>query len=290
MAGVVNIPKVTQIAGGILGDQSKALQAIRDALEGIKGDWPIRVESSGKNSLKVTYQGIPGESGAFWSGVLRAHDGVVIASWTIDDELTGFDEYLCYDGVTGIASFQSSPDSKKHCWHVCEIDSDTGQLVLSGDTCGDAVMPVPDTWIERQVLQSDVDSADAKLKFDDLKITGDKEGEESGFIFAKPEDEEDGLSQMKPTGIGTIPSEKQVGLLATSGTSAAWGVIETDPWPENSKVTVVTGVDAEIDMTASGNTLTIRLRFLFSEIDFNAHTITEKPELYSTGTISGVTC
>ena len=60
MPGVVNIPKVRQIAGGVLGEQSKALRAIRDALEGMKGDYPIKIVACGKNSFKVTSQGDDG--------------------------------------------------------------------------------------------------------------------------------------------------------------------------------------------------------------------------------------
>lgn len=228
-----------------------------------------------------------------WTGFVKSFDGVQLKDYSKDisdiEKMSPAGIYYEYDPIDQTDRFTNSPADGKLAWQVFDYDPESGYS-LSASVSGDIVLPVPEKWEERQVLQTDKESEDSAMVFADLKITADKEGEETGFIFSKPDDEEDGLSQMKPTGIPTIPSEMQVGLLATGATSAHWGIIETDPWPENSKVTVITGVDDEIEMTASGNTLTIRIRFLFSEIDFNAKTITEKPDFYATGTISGVTC
>ena len=86
MPGIVNIPKVRQIAGGVLGEQSKALQAVRDALEGMKGEWPITVVSNGNNSFKVTFDGESGGSGLDVAGTPGLFKVVSLLGWTLSAE------------------------------------------------------------------------------------------------------------------------------------------------------------------------------------------------------------
>jgi hypothetical protein len=228
-----------------------------------------------------------------WTGFVKSFDGVQLKDYSEDisdiEEMAPAGIYYEYDPIDQTDRFTDSPADGKLAWQVFDYDPESGYS-LSASVSGDIVLPVPDKWEGRQVLQTDKESEDSAMVFADLKITADKEAEETGFVFAKPDDEEDGLSQMKP--IGAFVSEgKQVGLLATSATSAAWGVIETDPWPENSKITVVTGVDAQWDVTNGGSTITLRIGIHTSEIDFNAKTITEDPApFYTEGVITGVNC
>ena len=86
MPGIVDIPKVKQISGGILGEQSKALQAIRDALEGVKADWPIKVEASGKNSFKVRFIGESGGSGLDVAGAPALFKVCALTGWTLSED------------------------------------------------------------------------------------------------------------------------------------------------------------------------------------------------------------
>lgn len=84
MAGIVTIPKVRQIAGGVLGEQSKALQAIRDALEGMKGDFPIKIVSCGNNSFKITCQSEEGTGGSLdVAGTPGLFKVVSLVGWTL---------------------------------------------------------------------------------------------------------------------------------------------------------------------------------------------------------------
>ena len=240
--------------------------------------------SSSPGGMARTYWGAPAEN-AKWNGVVRKQDGTQIAIFDLSD-LSNYRQYLIYDGITQSFDWQDTAVAGKLAWHVIDVVSAVN--VLSDDVSGDIVLPVPDKWEERQVLQTDKESEDSAMVFSDLKITADKEGEETGFVFEKPEDEEDGLSQMKPLGIGTIPESGVLALCAKDTQSAEWK--EISDWPENTKIKLMTNIKS-VEFDTSGNTLTLRIKYGQVEIDFNEKTIGEEEEVYTDpAVVSGTEC
>jgi len=236
-----------------------------------------------------------GGAGGTWSGRLMAQDGTLIAEYDISsqtkiNELAAGDKiYLHYDGKTQKHELSSDDANEgKHVWQVFEAPvAPATDYSLSNKTCGDAVVPVPKVWDERQILQSDIESEDGKLIFDDLKITADKSGEETGFVFEKPEDENDGLSQMKPLGIGTLPENGVLALCADTATSAAWKEIKD--WPKDSKRVFITGVTGEFEV--HGSCLQLNLRLQGVEVDFNNKSFNDVDDIVVDPiTICGTSC
>ena len=290
--------------GGALGKLGDAILAIQTAMENVKGEARIIVERMADNSFIVKYGGPVARNG--WDGKMyKTGSSTPIMNVDVTDPANLLDEYVCVNTETWSTEWASAPKTEDnwHSYRVCESwgmavdEGQFGSFYLSPAFNGSIVVGkggFDRPLVENNILSAEIDpeSEDENLKWTEgpLAIEANAEGETTGFAFTKPDPEDiDAHLQMKTNG-AFVSEEKQVGLLATSTTSAAWGVIETDPWPENSKLEVVTGIDDEIEITPSGNTLTIRLKVYKKEIDFNEHTIGEQTEAYAQGTVSGVTC
>ena len=226
-----------------------------------------------------------------WTGLVKSFDGVQLKDYSEDisdlEDMAPAGIYYEYDPIAQTDRFTDSPADGKLAWRVFDYDSESGYS-LSASVSGDIVLPVPEKWEERQVLQTDKESEGSAMVFADLKITADKEGEETGFVFEKPEAEEDGLSQMKPLGIGTIPENGVLALCAKDTQSAEWK--EIADWPENSKIKLMTNIKS-VEFDTSGNTLILRIKYGQVEIDFNEKTIGEEVEAYTDpAVVSGTEC
>ena len=155
---------------------------------------------------------------AVWSGRVVANDGTLIAEWDVTDPENITGEYIRYDGVAGTAAFTDDADESFLCWHVADaaVAPATG-YVLSTDTAGDIVLPVPKEWEELNVLLTDEDGIQ---RFKELKIK--TEDPNVGFVFARPDSQEDHddpqLVQMK---VAEEAEDGQV-LVSDGAGGASW--------------------------------------------------------------------
>lgn len=203
---------------------------------------------------------IRGGAGAagFWSGKILSWDGTPILSVDVSDPENLENTHVVYDGYAQAADWSSGAESGKYSWHVADSDGEGG-YVLSGDTRGDIIVPVPEEWDERQIIQSDPDGL---ILWGDATLTADGSGEETGFEFVKPTDTDYGLAQLKPKG-----TTKGHALLGTGSAAAAW---------DGPLVKTI----SNLKLSASGSSLTISLTV----------TYTDDSEEELTDTISGATC
>lgn len=225
-------------------DAESRIQELSGALNGLRRQVEEleRQMAALDDDIAETGSGRREETGSsLWSGKVISWDGTVLLEVDLENMDNVIGTHIVYDPKEdgGDPEFSDGPQDDKYSWHVAD-EVDDGEYILSQDTSGDIIVPIPEGWKDRQVLQTDKDK---KLLMEDLKIVGDKEDEETGFEFVKPENDEEGLAQMKP-----LNATAKYYLCCADGKKAHWVDI---PSP------IITGISA--DFRAENNTLILEI-------------------------------
>jgi hypothetical protein len=293
----ISIPFKRIVTGGLLGKYEDAIEAIQQALEGIKEGRSVRIDPCGKNSFKVSYCGPDGASR--WSGkayLFGEASPLVDIDTTTAADILG--KYICINPDTREWEWGAvpKPETGWHSYHVADtytvqpgsIESQFGIYRLTKFVCGDIIAPspgLPTPQTENNILAVALDEGNNEVWTEEpLEIEANGASDPTGFVFAKPDPAAlDAHSQMKASG-GAVGD-----VLTRLASGAGWAAPE-DPegWPDNSSVVVITSVTPLLSV--EDGSLHITLSFMAKKIDFNAKTITDEDVDATFHSISGESC